>query len=121
MTIQLKLFKTYLLPSIICMTVLLFAAGCKKDRITVDQSKQYSQVGHLQMNAYDGGWGLTLQPEGVADLSPGGDIVYRGTYKINGSKLKVTTSQNSGSYTFEIISDTQIREKKYGVILELIE
>lgn len=119
MNLRLKRFNTYLLPTLIFMSVLLFAAGCKKDRISVDQVKQYSEVGHVSMNAYDGGWGLTLQPDGVADLTPGGDIVYRGTYKINGSKLKVTTTQNSGSYTFEIISDTQIREKKYGVILEL--
>lgn len=62
---------------------------------------------------------MTLQPDGVADLVPGGDIVYRGIYKINGTKITVTSTDNSGSYTFEIISDTQIREKKYSVILEL--
>jgi len=121
MNIRLKLSKTLLLTNLLYLAILLLAVGCKKDRISVKQSKQYSEVGHVPMDVYDGGWSLTLKPDGVADLNPGGDIVYRGTYKISGSKLKVVTEQNSGSFIFEIISDTQIREAKYGVVLELID
>lgn len=98
---------------------LFILAGCKKDQLTIDQTKEYREVGHVPMDAYDGGWRLTLQPDGVADVNPGGDIVYRGTYKINGSRIKVETPQDAGSYTFEIISETEIRERKSGVMLEL--
>lgn len=93
--------------------------GCKKDQLVVNEEKEFSQVDHVPGNAYDGGWTLTLRPDGVADVLPGGDIVYRGTYKINGSKIKVKTKQNSGSYTFNIISETDIKEKESGTLLRL--
>src|SRR5690606_16902188 len=105
--------------SVLLVAFILLATGCKKDKIEVDVVKEYKEVGHVPTDAYDGGWSLILKPNGVADLNPGGDIVYRGSYKINGAKIKVQTTQNSASYTFEIISETQIREKKYGAILEL--
>jgi len=113
------LLKTYFLPFTIGMLVLILAGGCKKDQLIIDRTKEYKEVGHVPMDAYDGGWRLTLKPDGVADVNPGGDIVYRGTYKINGSKIKVKTPQDDRSYTFEIISETEIREKKTGVRLKL--
>lgn len=84
----------------------------------VNEVKTYSQVMDAPVGEY-GGWSLTLQPDGVADVLPSGDIYYRGTYKISGSKIKVKTPQNSGSYTFEIISQTEIKEAEFGVILKL--
>lgn len=98
---------------------ILMTTGCKKDQLVVNEQKHYSQVDHVPGNAYDGGWELTLQPGGIAEVLPGGDIVYRGTYKINGSRIKVKTEQDSNSYTFEIISETEIKEKEYGTLLRL--
>jgi len=114
-----KLFKNYFLAVVVCASAILFIGGCKKDKLVVNQTKQYRQLGHMPANAYDGGWNLILRPDGAADVIPGGDIAYRGTYKVSGSKIRVNTSQNSGSYTFEIISETEIRERDSGVILVL--
>ncbi len=86
---------------IVAFLFILTTAGCKKDKLEVNEVKEYREVDHVPTNAYDGGWGLTLQPDGVADVNPGGDIVYRGTYKINGSKIKVKTQQDAGSYTLK--------------------
>jgi hypothetical protein len=113
-----KLWKPNYLLIVVFFSILI-STGCKKDQLIVNEEKSYSQVDHVATNAYDGGWGLTLRPDGIADVAPGGDIVYRGTYKINGSKIKVKTEQNAGSYTFEIISETEIREKEYGTLLRL--
>jgi hypothetical protein len=116
---KLRPFKTYFLPVVIFISVVIFAGGCKKNQIKVDQTREYTEVGHTPQNAYDGGWALTLQPDGVADVNPGGDVRYRGTYTINGSKIKVKTEQNAGSYTFEIISESEIKETEFGAILRL--
>lgn len=85
--------------------------------MVINETKEYQEARIVQLNPFDGGWELTLHPDGVADIVPGGDIQYRGTYKVNGSKIKVVTPQNSGSYTFTIISETEIREKSSGVTL----
>ena len=120
LTMKLKVFKASYLPIVVFLFILT-TTGCKKDKLEVNEIKEYREVGHVPVDAYDGGWALTLQPDGVADVNPGGDILYGGTYKINGSKIKVKTPQNSGSYTFEIISESEIREKSSGVILGLRE
>lgn len=113
-----KILKACILPIFICLSILVLS-GCKKDQLTVEQQMEYSELGHVPTDAYDGGWRLILQPGGIADVNPGGDIVYRGSYKVSGSKIKVKTPQNSASYTFEILSDTEIREKSSGVTLGL--
>lgn len=113
-----KLLKASCLP-VVLILLILTTIGCKKDKLEVNEVKEYSEVGHVPMDAYDGGWALTLKPDGVAEVNPGGDIRYGGTYKINGSKIKVKTEQNSGCYTFEIISQSEIREQSSGVILGL--
>lgn len=115
---RLKLSKASYLP-IALFLFILTTIGCKKDKLDVNEVKEYSQIDHVPGNAYDGGWSLTLQPDGTAEVNPGGDIRYRGTYKINGSRIKVKTPQNSGSYTFEIISGTEIKEKEFGTLLKL--
>jgi hypothetical protein len=119
MNMKLNPSKTYTLPILLCISVFLLAVGCKKDQIRVDQTREYRELGHVPANAYDGGWSLTLQPDGVAEVNPGGDIRYSGTYKINGKKIKVKTPQDKGSYTFEIISETELRETKNGATLAL--
>ncbi|MFP5080671.1 hypothetical protein [Pedobacter sp. JCM 36344] len=115
---KLKLLQASCLP-IVLFLFILTTTGCKKDKLEVNEVKEYREVGHIPMNAYDGGWALTLQHNGVAEVNPGGDIRYGGTYKINGSKIKVKTEQNSGTYTFEIISESEIREESSGVTLGL--
>lgn len=109
-------FRTFLLSSII---LLVLSSSCEKDKLEVNEVKEYFQEGYAMENPYDGGWQLTLSPNGIADILPSGDIRYRGTYKINGSKIKVKTPQDSRTYTFEILSETEIKEKKYGTVLKL--
>jgi hypothetical protein len=116
---KLSISKKYFLIGYFCISIFTLVTGCKKDQLTVKEEKVYAEAGHISDNAYDGGWRLTLKPDGVAEVLPGGDVYYRGTYKINGSKIKVKTEQNSGSYTFNIISETEIKEKEYGTSLIL--
>lgn len=113
-----KLLKASCLPVVLFLFILM-TTGCKKDQLVVNEEKEYLQINHVPGNAYDGGWRLTLRPDGAADVLPGGDMAYRGTYKINGSKIKVKTEQNSSSYTFEIISETEIKERESGTLLRL--
>lgn len=118
MSMTLKLGKFRCLPIMLFLFVLP-TTGCKKDNLEVNEVKEYRVVGHVPMDAYDGGWALTLKLDSAAEVNPGGDIRYGGTYKINGSKIKVKTEQNSGSYTFEIISESEIRVQSRGVTLGL--
>ncbi|RYE18404.1 MAG: hypothetical protein EOP45_14195 [Sphingobacteriaceae bacterium] len=113
-----KRFKASFLPVVLLLFILM-TTGCKKDQLTINEEKEYAQINHVPSNAYDGGWRLTLRPDGAADVLPGGDMVYSGTYKIAGSRIKVKTEQNSGSYTFEIISETEIKEIASGTLLRL--
>ncbi|QDW25238.1 hypothetical protein FFJ24_010620 [Pedobacter sp. KBS0701] len=112
-------FNSTALIILFVFSILIFAGGCKKDQLVVNEVKEYFQVDHTPANAYDGGFALTLQPDGYAEVLPSGDIRYRGTYEINGSKIKVKIEQESKTYTFEIISTTEIREKEYGTVLKL--
>jgi hypothetical protein len=115
-----SLFKNYFIPAFICICLVTLAIGCKKDKIEVNEVREYSEV--MQAPPTDlvaGAMQLTLKPDGTADIVPGGDISYRGTYKINGSTIKVKTPQNSGSYAFEILSETEIKNKEFGTLLKL--
>ncbi|MBC7913000.1 MAG: hypothetical protein H7Y07_02655 [Pyrinomonadaceae bacterium] len=114
-----NLFRTYFEHIFYFISILTLTIGCKKDQLIIDQTKEFVENKAPTGFPYDGGWHLTLQPDGIADILPSGDIVYRGTYKINGSTINVKTEQNSGSYVFEIISETEIKEKEYGVVLRL--
>ena len=107
------------------IVVILFSVtiiGCKKDKLDVNQTKEYFEVTDKPQSDLAGGaMHLTLKPDGTAEINPGGDIRYRGKYKIIGSKIKVKTDQDYNSYIFEIISETQIKSKDYGALLELKE
>lgn len=107
----------YILTALfIGINILIF---CKKDQLNIDREKTYVQnePQPIVANSYFGGWYLTLYPDGVADINPGGDIVYRGTYKISGSSLKIKIEQDS--YKFRIISSTKISYDKYNMVLQL--
>lgn len=101
------------------LMLILSIAACKKDEIIVNQEKRFTEVDFQsnQSNPYNGGWALTLLPGGLADIAPGGDVIYRGTYKINGKNITVKTDQFT--FKFDIRSETEIKEKKYGIILRL--
>ena len=95
-----------------------FLSSCKKDQLVVDQEKVFLQTDFkASTNPYDSGWQLTLKPDGVADILPGGDIWWRGTYKISGSLI--TVKADNVTYKFEILSKTEIKDKTYGVVLRL--
>ncbi|MFD2286917.1 hypothetical protein GJU39_09215 [Pedobacter petrophilus] len=104
---------------VVVITLILFLFSCKKDQLIVDQDKNYVQVDFKsdQNNPFLGGWGLKLSPDGTADVVPSGDIYYRGTYKINGETITVKTDQET--FKFEILSETDIKEKKYGTLMRL--
>ncbi|MDN3588686.1 hypothetical protein QWY86_18535 [Pedobacter aquatilis] len=101
------------------IVIILLMNSCKKEQLKIDQEKKFSQVDFKfdPTFPYDGGWGLTLKPNGVADIIPGGDIYYRGNYKISGKNLTVTTDHTT--FKFDILSETEIKEKQYGTILRL--
>lgn len=116
---KIHIFKSYCIPAFIFLMLLTLTMGCKKDQLVVNEEKVYSEVGVGSNPSSLGGWGLSLRPDGTADIVPGGDIAYRGTYNINGASIKVKTEQNSQTYTFKIISNTEIKEAKYGTVLKL--
>ncbi len=97
--------------------MLLSFSACKKDKISVTTEKTYIQANHTPSGTYDGGWQLTLTPEGIADIIPSGDIIYRGTYKVTGDKIKVKS--DGGNFEFKIITETALKEAKNGTILKL--
>ncbi|CAN5224201.1 hypothetical protein BH23GEM2_BH23GEM2_20190 [soil metagenome] len=39
-------------------------------------------------------WWFAFTPAGVVDFASGGDILYRGDYRINGIRVRVTTPQH---------------------------
>lgn len=99
--------------------LIITTVGCKKELLIVDEAKTFQEIDHVSKHRFDNGWSLTLKPDGTADILPGGDIYYRGTYKISGDNIKVKTEQGAGPFDFEIISETEIKEKQYGVRLAL--
>lgn len=87
---------------------MIIISSCKKDVITVSETKTYSEVGYKGTNEiYDGG-GIYVQlnPNGTAGFKLGGDAIQTATYKINGSTLKV--SWNNETYKFKIVSEDEL-------------
>ncbi len=101
------------------LLIIITSVGCKKELLIVNETKTFQEIDHVSKHRFDNGWSLTLKPDGTADILPGGDIYYRGAYKISGNNIKVTTEQNAGPFEFEIISAAEIKEKQYGVRLAL--
>lgn len=111
-----KNFKSLVL---ICLTVILLAA-CKKGKIEVNETKVFVQAvepSHINTNPELGGWSVRLKPNGTAEIAPGGDIVFSGRYTINGAYLKIKTEYQT--FDFDILSETEIKERRYGVLLKL--
>lgn len=106
----------------------LIVFSCTK-RLEVNQDKYFEQTNWSGDNSAAGtpGWigsgpmHLELRTDGRAFLYPGsGDIVYSGTYKIRGKKLKVNINDFSLSYDFLIISGTELKGSG-GEMLKLKE
>ena len=118
MRIQLTAIKALICRAVALMLIL-FLYACKKDQLIVDHDKHFISTDHKVdiNNPFDGGWGLKLSSNGVAQLTPSGDIYYVGTYKINGKNITVKTDQQT--FKFEILSETEIKEKKYGILMRL--
>ena len=75
-----KFFSITILPiAAFILTLSIFFCGCKKDQLTINEEKRFAEMGFKPdpSNPYDGGWGVTLKPDGVVDIAPGGDIIYR--------------------------------------------
>lgn len=98
---------------------ILFLSSCKKDQLNVDREKEFVEVGHVSQsgNFYDNSYTLTLMTGGKADILPGGDIVWRGTYQISGKTLTVKADHQT--YKFDIISETELKLKGSDTILRL--
>ena len=96
-----------------------FLSACKKDKIEVDHEKVFTQKDLPQITTpdYASVWQLILKPGGAAEIRPGGNAVYQGKHDIKGSLLKVKTDDTT--FEFDILNDTEIKEKKYSVILKL--
>jgi len=108
-----------LIGQVVVFTTILFLCACEKDQLVIDQDKHYVQADYQfdVSNPYAGGWGLKLSTDGTAEVVPSGDIYYVGTYKINGKNITVKADQQT--FKFEILSRTEIKEKKYGTLLRL--
>jgi hypothetical protein len=112
---KLTAIRTFIALFIISIFLL---SSCKKDQLIVDQEKVFLQVDHGDSGfPYNSGWHLTLKPGGAAEILPSGDIWWRGTYKISGSLI--TVKADNVTYKFEILSETEIKDKTYGVVLKL--
>lgn len=101
------------------LAIALCTTACKKDQLRVDTEQTFIQDNFKfdTSSPYFGPWVVTLQPNKQVEIVPGGDIRYRGKYKVNGNKLKIETDEVS--YEFEILSENQIKEKQYGTTLSL--
>ncbi len=96
------------------LTLFIFSLQACKDALEVNVEKTFMEQGKTSSEIGFGGIILTLYPGGRADILYGGDIVYRGTYKIKGSKLEV---KEEGNVTkFKVISDTELRYENNRIL-----
>lgn len=60
---------------------------------------------------------LTLSPEGVADILPTGDIVYRTTFKIRGEKIIVAKADEViDQFVFRYIDNSTLKNERDGAL-----
>lgn len=98
---------------IITLTFFAFSfQACKKALVNVE--KRFVEQGKTSSEIGFGGIILTLYPNGNADILYGGDMGFRGTYKIKESKLEV--KEGNKTTKFKIISDTELRYENNRVL-----
>lgn len=62
---------------------------------------------------------LTLSPNGVADLLPSGDIIYRTSFKIRGEKIIVAKADEViDQYVFRYIDNSTLKNERDGALWE---
>ena len=112
--------KLQLRKILLVFTVLLITfTACKKDALKIDIEKNYTEQKTTPATDLAGGaMHLSLKPDGIADINPGGDIVYRGTYNISGKKIPVKIPDMDMTYKFTVISELEL-ESETGVRLKL--
>jgi len=111
--------KSYLINLCFVLIAVLGLAACKKDALKVDTEKYYVQASSAPVtDLLGGGMSLTLKPNGTADINPGGDIVWSGTYNISGKKITVKVPDINIKYNFTIVSNDEIHGEN-GQILKL--
>ncbi|MBS7565801.1 hypothetical protein KHS38_15445 [Mucilaginibacter sp. Bleaf8] len=101
------------------LVLVLLLSACKKDALKVDEEKHYEQVNASPSTdpIIGSAISLTLKPDGVGDIVPGGDIRWNATYKISGKKLTVAVKDIDHKFEFTIISDDEIHGEN-GEILK---
>ncbi len=104
---KLKLKRILQIPAVIILLTITITS-CEKGILVVNEVKEFYQVDHVPVHRFDGGWYLKLEPNGIADLAPGGDVMLKGTYKVKGAKITVKDDQNIKLYIFEVVANNEI-------------
>ncbi|WP_026309813.1 hypothetical protein [Niabella aurantiaca] len=95
--------------------VMLFLSCSKK--LDVNEDMTFTQVNGSGYGEYSGPMHIELRSDGRAFFYPGsGDIVWDGYYKIKGGKLKYKDPNRETGYTFEIISETELKGERGEVL-----
>lgn len=110
------------MKNLCCLLIIMLSFGaCKKDALEVKQQKTFVQVEVAPATDLPGGGiNLTLKPDGTANINPGGDIVWSGTYDISGNKITVKVQQIDTKFKFTIVSDEEIHGE-HGEILKQVK
>jgi hypothetical protein len=111
-TIKIKLSYVFLLSMIVLLT------ACKKDAMEVKEEKRFVQVNAAPSDPMFGGVSLTLRPNGVGTINPGGDIVWPASYKIRGNKLSMKVQEINSEFKFTIVSSEELHGSN-GEVLKL--
>ncbi|SFT75651.1 hypothetical protein SAMN04489724_2048 [Algoriphagus locisalis] len=60
---------------------------------------------------------LTLSPDGVADILPSGDIMYRTTFKVRGEKIIVAKADEViDQYVFRYVDNSTLKNERDGAL-----
>jgi hypothetical protein len=113
-TIKIKLSYVFLM-------LMILLAGCKKDAMEVKVEKRFAQVNAaVSTDPRFGGVTLTLSPNGIASINPGGDIMWSATYKIRGNTLTIKVQEIDSEFRFTIVSDQELSGSN-GEVLKLVK
>lgn len=102
----------------ICLALMgiVLLLSCSK-KLDVNEEMTFMQVNGGGYGEYSGPMHIGLRPDGRAFFYPGsGDIVWDGYYKIKGKKLKYMDRDRDTDYTFEIISETELKGERGEVL-----
>lgn len=100
------------------LLVLLSLSACKKDALTIDAEKIYVQSNAAKATdpMFSNALYLSLKPDGIAGINPGGDIIYQASYKIKGDKITVSVTDFNMKFKFIVISDSELHGENGEVL-----